>query len=329
MPNLTPKKYIINSLSEQTITGNITIDGDTEIKGTLTSNIAVYRALLTQTGPITGTNIGDFNWGLIIGDVYTIDSYQTGDDFSNIASIVSGNQNETGCVFVADGQVPLVWSNGSQLTSSGILIVHVLENTLGFPVNWTQTPYGGDGYYVCFNGDHGPLTGQFPRSRTEVKSQLVYSYDWIPPLGLPPIGIVGVGSSIYDDDTVYIDVYEGLGLSNNSLYYTPFEIHIKKDMDTTPINVYGFNVSGLPYGNVSVRLFAGFNEVGTFTNSSYVVVNNVEEIVAALNADPNTNFLGTYSVNGNVIDGVILTMATNTKNQFSPNAELTFEVFSD
>jgi hypothetical protein len=321
-------KYIVNNVSGQTITGDLTINGNVFITGTTNNNIGRYKALLTQTYPINGTNLMAFDYGLVIGETYTIITGQTGDDFSNIANVQSGTINETGCVFIATGQTPTNWTNGTELTSSGELVVDVVENTLGFDIVWVQTPFGGTGYYVGFNSLFGPMLGQFPRNRTDVKSQFTYPFDF-GPIGIPPIATAGIGSFIAINSFVYLQMYYDGGLINDALYYTPIEIDIKKDLDTTPIAVYGLNVSEFPYGNVSVTLYAGNNEVATFYNDNNIVVNNITEMVEALNADAGTNYLGTYSVNEGVVDGVILTMATNLKNQFSPNNTLTFEVFND
>ena len=77
-------KYIINNLANQTISGNL------EIQGKLNST-GVYRALLSQTGPITGDGAtGSFPNGLIVGEEYEITDYVAGDDFDNVADIQSG-----------------------------------------------------------------------------------------------------------------------------------------------------------------------------------------------------------------------------------------------
>jgi len=82
-------KYIVDNLTGQTITGNLTINGNIIVTGTSNSN-SVYRALLTQTGSITGTSLSDFDYGLIVGETYTITDYVSDDDFSNIANVQSG-----------------------------------------------------------------------------------------------------------------------------------------------------------------------------------------------------------------------------------------------
>ena len=81
-------KYIVNDLTGQTITGNLTINGNIIVTGS-SNNGGVYRALLTQTGSISGDSV-DFNNRLIIGETYEITDYQDYDDFSNVANILSG-----------------------------------------------------------------------------------------------------------------------------------------------------------------------------------------------------------------------------------------------
>lgn len=51
---------------------------------------------------------------LVVGKRYTILDYQ-GDDFTNVASVVSGTINTTGCVFDAIGTTPTDYTNGSTL----------------------------------------------------------------------------------------------------------------------------------------------------------------------------------------------------------------------
>jgi hypothetical protein len=201
-------KYIVDNVANQTITGDLTINGNLNVTGT-TSGLVTYKALLTQLGSQTGTTLGGFggfNDGLIIGETYTITDYQSDDDFSNIANVISGgvltysysgtsvtgltstytsggatsgegsgvefeilvnndvyesisivtigygyasgdtitilgidvggispdndititvdsvttdNSNVTGCAFIATGEIPTNWGNGSTLVSSG------------------------------------------------------------------------------------------------------------------------------------------------------------------------------------------------------------------
>ena len=322
-------KYIVNNVSGQTINGSLTINGNVIVTGTTTNNnTGVYRALLTQTGSKVATSINDLNQTLIIGETYTITNYQNLDDFSNVANVIGGTINTSGCTFIATGGTPANWFNYSELTSAGGLIVDVLENTLGYDINWSWSPFGGYGYYIGVNDTTGPLINSFPRKNIEMFSIPTQPLNW----GTFPYLTIqsSTGSIGHLDDIIGINVLDlDLGdQTNNALYYTPVEIKIKQDTDTTPINVYGLNVTSFPYGDVSIRLYAGSNNVGIFYGN-YVLVNNINELVTALNNDTNINFLGTFSVNIDITDGIILTMATNLKNQFSPNNTLIFEVFND
>jgi hypothetical protein len=312
-------KYIVNNLLDQTIYGNLFVTGTTT-----SNNTAVYRALFTQTGSISGTSISQFNYGLINGESYTITSYQGADDFSNIANVQSGTINETGCVFIATGETPNFWGDNSVLTSDGGLIIDVLENTLGYDISWEQNPYGGNGYYIGFNNSTGPLFNSFPRSQTSINMSIKYPFDWG---GFPPIGITGVNSFAAKDSAIFIEMYFDGGNVDNALYYTPVEITVNQG-PATPYVVYGLNTSNFPYGNISIRFYAGENSVETIYGD-YELVNNINELVTALNNEPVISNLGTFSVNPNAENGIILTTTQRIKNQFSPNNELTFEVFND
>ena len=404
-------KYIVNDLTGQTITGNLTINGNIIVTGTSNSN-SVYRALLTQTGPITGTYLPGFNYGLIVGETYTITNYVNGDNFSNIANVQSGGTlifdyvgtaansdygylssvtgttnglgsgatfivywcgvthysvsvvnsgvgyvvgdtitilgtelsgstpanditititdltpTETGCVFIATGQIPTYWGEGSELVSNGGLIVDVLENTLGYELFWIQTPFGGDGYYIAVNSTTGPIYNSFQRDKVEVITPFKYPFDNGGP-SFPPFIVPGIDSFFNKDSQIFIDVYDFMGgLSNELLYYTPVEIKINQG-PLTPVIAYGLNVSSFPYGNISIDVFAGDNNVETFYGD-YSEVTNMDELVIALNNDTTINYLGTFSVNEGVENGIILTTTERIKNQFSPNNELTFEAFDN
>jgi hypothetical protein len=321
-------KYIVNNVSGQTINGDLTINGNVTISGTSTTNsVGTYRALMTQTGSLEGNAIYWFNYALIIGETYTINTYVAGDDFSNIADVISGVINQTGCVFIATGTTPNIWGNGTDLSSDGGLIVDVLENTLGYDINWSWAPFGGSGYYIGVKDTQVPLINSFPKNKVSITTQATSSFV------TESFGI-NIYSNTVDiewgnDSAIQINVvdYFNEGLRNNSLYYTPIEIKINQDLDTTPILVNGNNTSEFPYDYVGITLYAGDNNVGTFYTDTSTFVNNITEVVADLNSSPETNFLGTFSVNEGVENGVILTMATNLKNQFSPNNTLTFEVY--
>jgi hypothetical protein len=328
-------KYIVDNVPGQTINGDITINGNLSVTGVTTGSLVTYKALLTQTGSQTGTTLNNFNDGLIIGETYTITYYtppKSGDpidDFSNIANVQSGVINETGCVFIATGETPTNWSNGSELTSNGGLIVDVLENTLGYDLSWSKTPFGGDGYYIAVNDTTGPIYNSFQRNKIEIITPFKTPFN--NRLEFPPFIVPSIISFNSKDNIIQIDVIDVTGgpgvLSDDLLYYTPIEIKIKQG-PLTPVVAYGLNVSEFPYGNISIDVFAGETNVETFYGD-YNEVRNIDELVIALNNDTTINYLGTFSVNGGVEGGIILTTTERIKNQFSPNNTLTFESYND
>jgi len=317
-------KYIVNNVSGQTITGDITINGNLVVTGTSTSNdVGVYRALLTQTGSITGTALSDFNYGLIIGETYTIDTYVAGDDFSNIANVVSGNTNETGCEFIATGETPINYSNGSTLISNGGLIVDVLEDTLGFETYWVQTPFGGSGYYVMISEyTEMGLSNIFSRTKTDAKTQVTLPYGQFSYVNLQvsPISFMGK-DNIMNLNVFDVDFRESI---DDALYYTPVEIKLNKDL--SPIIVNGTIESSYPINNLSMGFYCDGNNITTiYTDVDNI--GNVTELIEALNNTLDFNILGTYSDDGN--GGILLTMTTDTKNYFCQDGTLTFEIFND
>jgi hypothetical protein len=319
-------KYIINS-GNQEIDGTLSISGDLNITGTVSTSVGVYRALLTHTGVISGSNIYSFNLNLIVGETYTITNYVDGDDFSNIANIQApGTINATGSVFIATGEIPNNWSYSSELTSSGNLVVDVLENTLGFDISWAYAPNGNYGYYYGFDSQFGPMYNRFPKRKTEIIVPTKYSYD--SPYVIPLSGI----STLYTKDgSIFIDMYSPTldDLVGNSTYFTPVEIKINKDLDTTPVTVYGINRDSFPYSNPSVDILSNGNEVETIYDYENETVNDIYELVAKLNSDLNTSYLGSFSVNEDIVDGLILTTTQAIKNQFSPNGTMSFEAFNN
>lgn len=320
-------KYIVNDLTGQTINGDLTINGN--LTTTSVNNSGTYRALLTQTGSITG-NSGDFNNRLIIGETYQITDYATYDDFSNVADVQSGGifnfdydwtptlsgsfngltgttsglgsgasfngywcgttnpiiinittntsgvdyavgdtitilgtelsgstptndltitvtevNNETGCVFIATGDTPIVWGN-SVLTSVGDLIVDVLENTLGDELVWLYDTGFQEGLYLVSFSEYinnNNVCYIFPRNKTQITTPSFiapFNYDFFTP---PQFNLI-VSSQIgyflgSTDDVIFLSVYD-LDISDlvgNTLYYTPIEIKLNSSItqEDTPL----------------------------------------------------------------------------------------------
>jgi len=400
-------KYIVNNVPGQTINGDITINGNLNVTGVTTGSLATYKALLTQLGSQTGTTLGGFNDGLIIGETYTVNLYESGDDFSNIADLESGGvlgisysgvspsdgsfsgltgttdgfgtgatfdvsitsgvtsttctlpgqgyqegntitilgtdiggtsptndltitvtgltPNSTGSVFVATGETPTNWNNGSTLVSSGNLAVTVLENNLGYDIEWANDDEFQPGFYLGFNSTTGPLYNTFNRNTTFVQggeSAIPFFGPFISETFALPI------SFNEKDDSVVVaifDLSEGPTPVSDNLYYFPIEIQIKQDLDTTPIVISGTVETSFPFSAPSINLVCNGNYIQTLYGGGSV--NDISELIIFLNSEPNISYLGTYSDAGD--GGVLLEMPTNLVNQFCSSGTLTFEVFSD
>ena len=321
------KKYLVNDLPNQTIAGNLRIDGDLRITDG-TYSLATYRALLTQTGIYSGSSIGAFNGALIIGEAYTITDYLGTDDFSNVAQLVSGTMNSTGCEFVATGEIPLRWDSGSMIQSAGNLIVKVLENNLGYDINWS--PFG-PGIYVgakVYDGYYnGGLFNDWPRSTTSVVISQPLWYG--PPVG-PVTQFAGPALLVTKDDTLAVFAYDYGAMANIDgwLYNTPIEVKVRQDLDTTPITIDATINSSFPFQWVAFD----FVEDGyIYTDSIYTeddtTVTDIGELVDILNSNANTSYFGTFSDNG--AGGITLTMPTNLKRQFSPSGTLSIAIYAD
>lgn len=316
-------KYIVNNLGTQSINGSLTINGglavvgtasfegnfvfdtisataisvnDLTVNGNLTNiidgsyRIGTYKALLTQTATFSGTALNNFGAGLIIGETYTITNYVSGDDFTNVANVTTGNINETGCEFIATGGEPLVWSNGSELISSGNLVVDVLENNLGYDINWSHAAFGGEGYYFASKTEDLMLIEpySFPRESVEMivqkSSPLEISSDFTP---------VTFNASLFiKDEIIGFENQDNSSLSSfpiitvgNRLYYTPVEIRHKQPKIKT-VSIYSqlFAYTGSQNSSITDIYQSAF--VITGTGSYY--------------GEP--GFIGNNSYNSNIYD---------------------------
>jgi hypothetical protein len=320
-------KYIVDNLTGQTITGDLTINGN--LTTTSLNNSGTYRALLTQTGSISGTS-GDFNNRLIIGETYEVTDYATYDDFSNVANVISGgtfinfdytwtssvpysyfngltgttsgsgsgasfyaywcgatnnhvyiitsgdgyvvgdtitilgtelsgstpandmiitvtevSPNQTGCVFIATGDTPMIWGN-TILTSVGGLVVDVLENTLGDELVWYYDTGFQQGLYFAgfsdFINENYNLCNSFQRNKTQITTPSFttpFNYFYSP----PQVNLVissGLGSFLAPtEDSVFLTVYDFANQEflGDSLYYTPIEIKVNSSVtqEETPL----------------------------------------------------------------------------------------------
>ena len=213
------KKYIIDNKADQTITGDLSISGDLGISGNI-NGVKKYTALLTETTMQMGNEILYFNYALIVGETYTISDYVSGDDFSNIANVITGTINETGCVFVATGTQPNVWTNLSEIFSDGGLIINELENTLGFVVEWVNSS---PGTYIAYDPSE---VASFPGEKTTVSVGIKTS-QWGEQYVIPFTEIATVS---YAEDSLILNMIDMSGAPflsyPGALKYTPVTINI-------------------------------------------------------------------------------------------------------
>ena len=175
-------KYIVDNLTGQTITGDLTIIGNLDVSGnynlpyrTFIAN--VFKGVSNDFINNTTLNYDNF-YSLKKGETYYINNYQSGDDFSNLAQIISGTMNQDYCIFKMTGDSryyknleihlsPYNWSNNSQLFVKGKLINEVIYNDFGYNLEWSYNYDNWWGYYG--------MTLSFPEnidpSKIEVKIQ--------------------------------------------------------------------------------------------------------------------------------------------------------------
>lgn len=315
--------YSYSGTAATGITQTYTIGGVTSGEGSgIVFDITVNKSSYESVSIFTNGS------GYASGDTITVLGTDVGgvspdNDITIIVdSATSNNPNETGSVFIATGELPTNWNNGSELTSSGNLVVKVLENNIGYDIEWSG--FFEPGVYVGFNSTTGPLYNNFNRNSTFVTTGHLAPFE-----GPLFSSLVATPFNFSEkDDSVLVAIFEPDTFQTipDSLYYFPVEIQILKDNDTTPVIITG-STTTFPFGNVSVGLFCGDQSIQTLYASGGTVVSGISEVVTVLNADTNTSFLGVFSDDGS--GGIILTMPTNLKKQFCANGTLTFNVFSD
>ena len=220
-----------------TLTGvTVFTDGLSSYKASLSTiqdtvrNYKVYSAIINEQGSNDGSNMGVFGEGFTLGEYYFIDTYENEDDFSNVAEVIDGNINESGCYFRATGYTPNNWSNDSYLFSDGSLIINELENTTGLNIEMIRAPWGGSGYYYMYAWDNDTMdyvrldslgTVQVfitsTRQKTCCYNEPIITSQYVPNLDGPNSDGVTI-------ETQYLG--DGYEWSNNLLKDVTFEIRI-------------------------------------------------------------------------------------------------------
>jgi len=289
------------------------------------SGLGASFDVVVDAGISTNVALDTVGNGYSSGDTITILGSDIGGSSPEndiIITVTDLNTNTGGLVFIATGEAPINWDNSSTLESSGNLVVKVLENNLGFDIEWDYNIFG-PGAYFGYNSTTGPLYNTFNRNTTFVLG----GGNPNPYIGPNPLEtFIGPVSLSEKDDTIVVaifdmDIFEPVP---DSLYYFPIEIQ-QQNTDTTPIVISGTVETSFPITLTSVALFCN----GNFIQSLYGdgTVNDMSELITYLNSQPNMSYLGVYS---DPEDGFVnLEMSTNLVNQFCSSGTLTFEVFND
>ena len=281
-----------------------------------------------DNGIYTSVTIATSGGGYVVGDIITILGTDIGGgrtpENNLTIRITDFPINITGRVFIATGEIPTNWNSGSTLESSGNLVVTVLENNLGFDIEWVDGARFDPGIYFGFNSTTGPLYNTFNRNTTFILGGGNPNPYYGPNLLETFIGPITLSEK---DDTIVVAIFdtEILEPVSDSLYYFPIEIQIQQDVNTTPIVISGTVESSFPINYPSISLFCNGNYIQSLYGDG--TVNDMSELITYLNSESDMSYLGTYSDDG--IGGVLLEMSTNLVNQFCSSGTLTFEVFND
>jgi len=120
-----------------------------------------------------------YSGALKIGAIYRISGYSASDDFSNIANILSGVINTTGCIFIATGTTPTEWSSGTEIETIQRPLESVLVNTLGFDTSgsWGYNNTTGHYYFNFKDAVHPSKTTAFitPTKDRNLHTTIKYS----------------------------------------------------------------------------------------------------------------------------------------------------------
>jgi len=152
----------------------------------------VYDATLTQSGDGSTTATSGT---LVVGKRYAITTFVAGDDFANVATVISGTINTTGCEFLATGTTPTVWTNGSTLTDTSAPVATVGQNNIGQTMTWA---YVSPGVYTVTAG-----AAAFTANKTQV---VLGSGDWSASADFVAIGYTRTSTTVITINTKNVDM---------------------------------------------------------------------------------------------------------------------------
>ena len=293
-------KYIVNNVTGQTITGDLTISGN--LNTLRTNGLATYSALLTQTGPITGTSINLFNSGLIIGETYTINNYVPSDDFSNIANPINGGVLTFSFYTSASSLEPsdIVYSNVSGITTygDGEGVTFVITIT-GGTIADIQIENAGinyiDGNTILISGstiggiditDDITITVNSFTGITNVTGSMFIATGETPSLWLCGTTITSDGGLIVDvlENTLGYDIYWLWAPFGGGGYYVAINDNtgpVSNSFPRNKIQIYTENV--LPfYYNAPIAPYLSVS-VGSFDNKDDMIFLSVLDFINQLN----------------------------------------------
>lgn len=122
---------LINSHYNTIVGGRnfVTVSDSGIISGTRTFVVDGEETnVFSSDSSIDVTQIYSTSGTLIPGLKYQIVTYVATDNFSNIATVISGIINTSGCIFLATGTTPTTWSHGSSLNIVGDRILNISKN---------------------------------------------------------------------------------------------------------------------------------------------------------------------------------------------------------
>lgn len=106
---------------------------------------AVTQQFISTDALLVSKHVTQTSGTLIVGEEYTILDFNAGDNFSNVANVTSGTINTTGCVFIATGNTPTTYSNGSTLAYYQSQKFGISDLGLSTGMYKSRLSYGGGG----------------------------------------------------------------------------------------------------------------------------------------------------------------------------------------